>query len=57
MRSFKISQSITDRQDASLNSYFKDVFRQPMISQEEEIDPSKVLKNVSFGDAPIIEEN
>ena len=26
-------------------------------SQEEEIDPSKVLKNVSFGDAPIIEEN
>lgn len=44
MRSFKISQSITDRQDASLNSYFKDVSRQPMISQEEEIKLTKKIK-------------
>ena len=44
MRSFKISQSITDRQDASLNSYFKDVSRQPMISQEEEIELTKKTK-------------
>ena len=44
MRSFKISQSITDRQDTSLNSYFKDVSRQPMISQEEEIELTKKIK-------------
>ena len=44
MRSFKISQSITDRQDASLNSCFKDVSRQPMISQEEEIELTKKIK-------------
>ena len=44
MRSFKISRSITDRQDASLNSYFKDVSRQPMISQEEEIELTKKTK-------------
>lgn len=44
MKSFKISQSITDRQDASLNSYFKDVSRQPMISQEEEIELTKKIK-------------
>ena len=44
MRSFKISQSTTDRQDASLNSYFKDVSRQPMISQEEEIELTKKIK-------------
>ena len=44
MRSFKISRSITDRQDASLNSYFKDVSRQPMISQEEEIELTKKIK-------------
>lgn len=44
MRSFKISQSITDRQDASLNSYFKDVSHQPMISQEEEIELTKKIK-------------
>ena len=44
MRSFKISQAITDRQDASLNSYFKDVSRQPMISQEEEIELTKKIK-------------
>lgn len=44
MKSFKISQSITDRQDASLNFYFKDVSRQPMISQEEEIELTKKIK-------------
>lgn len=44
MKSFKISQSITDRQDASLNSYFKDVSRQPMISQEDEIELTKKIK-------------
>lgn len=44
MRGIKISQSITDRQDASLNIYFKDVSKQPMISQEEEIELAKRAK-------------
>lgn len=44
MKSFKITQSITDRQDASLGLYFKDVSKQPMISQEEEIRLTKEIK-------------
>lgn len=44
MKSFKISQSITDRQDASLGSYFKDVSRLSMISQDEEIELTKKVK-------------
>ena len=44
MKSFKITQSITDRQDASLGLYFKDVSKQPMISPEEEIRLTKEIK-------------
>lgn len=44
MKSFKITQSITDRQDASLGLYFKDVSKQPMIDAEEEIRLTKEIK-------------
>lgn len=44
MKSFKITQSITDRQDASLGLYFKDVSKQPMITPEEEIELTKRIK-------------
>ena len=37
MKSFKITQSITDRQDASLGMYFKDVSKQHLIDINEEI--------------------
>lgn len=47
MKNFKISPSITDRQDESLKIYFKDVSRLPMISPEEEI---KLTKRVKAGD-------
>lgn len=45
MKSFKITQSITDRQDASLGMYFKDVSKQPMITPEEEIELTKLIKS------------
>lgn len=45
MKSFKISQSITDRQDASLGMFFKEVSKIPMASIEEEIELSKRIKN------------
>lgn len=44
MRSFKINQSITDRQDASLGMYFKDVSKQPRISVEEETELARRIK-------------
>lgn len=44
MRSLKISQSITDRQDASLGMYFKDVSKQPMIDINEEIALAQKIK-------------
>lgn len=44
MRSFKITQSITDRQDASLGMYFKDVSKQPRISVEEETELARRIK-------------
>lgn len=44
MRNFKITQSITDRQDASLGMYFKDVSKQPMIDINEEIALTKRIK-------------
>lgn len=44
MKNFKITPSITDRQDASLNLYFKDVSKQSMISPEEEIELTKEIK-------------
>ena len=47
MRSFKITQSITDRKDASLGIYFKDVSKLSLISQDEEI---KLAKRIQNGD-------
>lgn len=44
MRNFKITQSITDRQDASLGMYFKDVSKQPRISVEEETELARRIK-------------
>lgn len=44
MKSLKIIQSITDRQDASLGLYFKDVSKQPMIDINEEIALTKRIK-------------
>ena len=44
MKSFKITQSITDRQDASLGLYFKDVSKQPRITPEEEIALAKLVR-------------
>lgn len=45
MKNFRITQSITDRQDASLGMFFKEVSKIPMISTEEEIELSKRIKN------------
>ena len=44
MKNFKLTQSITDRQDASLSKYFKDVSKQPMIDINEEIELSRKIK-------------
>ena len=41
MRNFKITQSITDRQDASLGIFFKEVSKIPMIDINEEIELSR----------------
>ena len=38
MRGIKITQSITNRDDMSLNLYFKDISKQPLITPEEEIE-------------------
>lgn len=44
MKSFKITPSITDRQDASLGLYFKDVSKLSLLSPEEEIELTKKVK-------------
>lgn len=44
MRSFKITQSITDRQDASLGIFFKEVSKLPMIDINKEIELSQRVK-------------
>lgn len=44
MKSFKITQSITDRKDASLGIYFKDVSKLSMITPEKEIELTKRIK-------------
>lgn len=44
MKSFKITQSITERQDASLNIFFKEVSRLPMIDINKEIELSQRIK-------------
>lgn len=43
-KTFRITQTITDRQDASLGLYFKDVSKQPMIDINEEIALTKRIK-------------
>lgn len=45
MKSFKITQSITDRQDASLSIFFKEVSKLPMIDINKEIELSKRVKS------------
>ena len=47
MKSFKITQSITDRKDASLGIYFKDVSKLSMITPEKEVE---LTKRIKFGD-------
>lgn len=47
MRGFKITQSITDRQDASLKIFFREVSKIPMLGADEEI---KLAKRVKKGD-------
>lgn len=44
MKSFKISQSITDRQDASLSIFFKEVSKLPLIDADKEVELSKRVK-------------
>lgn len=44
MKSFKITQSITDRQDASFGIYLKDVSKQSMIDINEEIELAQRIK-------------
>lgn len=44
MKSFKITQSITDRQDASLGMYMKDISKESLISLEEEIELAQKIK-------------
>ena len=44
MKSFKITQSITDRKDASLGIYFKDVSKLPIITPEKEVELTKRIK-------------
>lgn len=53
MKIFRITQSITDRQDASLGLYFKDVSKQPMITPEEEIE---LTKQIRAGDKKAIDK-
>ena len=47
MKNIKITQSITNRQDASLGMYFRDVSKQSLIDSEEEI---KLAKRIKKGD-------
>lgn len=45
MKYFKIAQSITDRKDASLGIYFRDVSKIPRITPEKEIELTKRIKS------------
>ena len=44
MKSFKITQCITDRKDASLGIYFKDVSKLSMITPEKEVELTRRIK-------------
>ena len=45
MKPFKITQSITDRQDASLGIFLKEVAKIPMLNAEQEKELSEKIKN------------
>ena len=45
MKNIKITQSITNRQDASLGMFFKDISKIPLLDIEEEIELSKRIQN------------
>lgn len=45
MKSIRITQSITNRQDPSLSIFLREINKIPMISPEEEIELSKQIKN------------
>jgi RNA polymerase primary sigma factor len=44
LKNFKVSQIITDRKDASLKSYFRDVSKLSLISSEKEIELAERIK-------------
>lgn len=44
MKNFKITQSITDRQDPSLSIFFKEVSKLPLIDADKEIELSRRVK-------------
>lgn len=44
MKSFRITQSITDRKDPSLEIYFKDISKLSMITPEEEVELTRRIK-------------
>ena len=44
MKSFKITQSITNRQDASLGMYMRDISKESLINLEDEIELAKKIK-------------
>ena len=44
MKNFKISQSITNRQDASLSIFFKEVSKLPLIDAEKEVELARRIK-------------
>lgn len=53
MRPITIGQTITDRQDASLSIYFKDVSKQPMIDINEEI---ALARRIQEGDKQALDK-
>ncbi len=58
MKNFRISQSITDRQDESLKLYFREVSRRPVLTPEEEIEiTTKVKQGDERATKKLIESN
>ncbi|MFP4060213.1 MAG: RNA polymerase sigma factor RpoD/SigA [Bacteroidales bacterium] len=45
MRQLKITKQITPREEASINRYFQDINKYPMITPEEEVDLTVRIKN------------
>lgn len=58
MKKFKISQNITDRKDASLTLYFKDVSKLSLITPEKEIElAERIQKGDKKAENELIEAN